>query len=145
MEKQNEINLHATTDALVWASEFLNVIKKEGIHLLLDKDWLHTWFANAIMTGCDHTASAKNKQYIYILKSHTGELVKIFDYEPDDADMDEAYAKYLYKTGDLAPGTASMNCVLYRWCKFMNVGKTIPLKYGTEKILMYQSTTGNNI
>lgn len=29
-----EINLHATTDASVWASEFLNVIKKVEHHTL---------------------------------------------------------------------------------------------------------------
>jgi hypothetical protein len=128
-----EINLHATTDASVWAFEFLNVIKKEGIHLLLDKDCLHTWFANAIMTGCDHTASARDKQYIYILKSHTGELVKIFDYEPGDADMDEAYAKYLREEDDLVPGTASMNCVLYRWRKMDVYLKDQPIEVWNGK------------
>lgn len=117
-----EINLHSTTDANVWAKEFIKVYERlyAGVQKLQNPDfenWVMTWFANAIMTGCDLAASARDKQYIYILKSHTGELVKIFDYEPDDADMDKAYAEHLREEDDLAPGTASTNCVLYRWRK----------------------------
>jgi hypothetical protein len=113
-----EINLLATTDASVWASEFLKVIKKEGIQLLLDEDCLRSWFANAIMCGYDHSNSDKDNQYIYILKSHSGEIVKIYNYEPTSSEMDKDYAAYLKETftADLV-GFASWNCALYRWRK----------------------------
>lgn len=144
MNTKNEIksNLHSTVDANVWAKEFVKVFKHlyaGGVNLQDGwigadfENWVMTWFANAIMTGCDHAASARDKQYIYILKSHTGELVKIFDYEPDDADMDKAYAKHLHKKDDLAPGTASINCVLYRWCKFNECWKDHPIEVWNGK------------
>lgn len=143
MKNQNEVNLHSTLDANVWAKEFVKVYEQRlygGGTNLQDRyiradfeSWMMTWFANAIMTGCDHTGSARDKQYIYILKSHAGELVKIFDYEPSDADMDEAYAKYLHEEVDLMPGTASCNCVLYRWRKMDVYLKDQPIEVWNGK------------
>ena len=142
MKNQIKSNLHSTTDANVWAKEFVKVFKHlyaGGVNLQdgwISADfesWMVTWFANAIMTGCDHTGSARDKQYIYILKSHAGELVKIFDYEPGDADMDEAYAKYLHEEVDLMPGTASCNCVLYRWRKMDVYLKEQPIEVWNGK------------
>lgn len=158
MNKKNEIeiNLHSTLDANVWAKEFIKVYERlyaGGTKLPTGytspdfENWMMTWFANAIMTGHDHAALARDKQYIYILKSHTGELVKIFDYEPDDADMDEAYAKHLREEDDLAPGTASMNCVLYRWRKMDVYLKDQPIEAwnGKNTNVSKYNWIGNNV
>jgi len=124
-----KINLLATTDASVWVSEFKKILDKQGIQLLLDEDWLRTWFANAIMCGYDHGCSNRDNQYIYILKSHTGEIVKIYDYEPTSSEMDKDYAAYLNETvtADLA-GFASYNCALYRWRKIDTYLKDQPIQ-----------------
>lgn len=50
------MRLHATTDAQVWAKEFIGVASAkvaagESVLDLLDEGWLIGWFANAIETG----------------------------------------------------------------------------------------------
>ena len=46
------VNLHDTFDGLVWAKEFCRIAGGKGI--VIDEDWMHGWFANAIMAGYDH-------------------------------------------------------------------------------------------
>jgi hypothetical protein len=132
MEK--EINLLATTDASVWASEFKKILDKQGVHLIKDEDWLHTWFANAIMCGYDHGCSDRDNQYIYILKSHTGEIVKIYDFEPTSYEMDRDYYTYLNQpsTG-YSVGIAGWNCILYRWRKIDTYLKDQPIQVWNGK------------
>lgn len=50
-----EANLHGTTDASVWAREWCRIareieIAKDG-RMVIDEDWMISWFANAIMAG----------------------------------------------------------------------------------------------
>jgi hypothetical protein len=51
MKKKN-INLVGNLDAVVWAKEFIKIVKKNTGHEL-DEDWMRAWFANALMTGHD--------------------------------------------------------------------------------------------
>jgi hypothetical protein len=46
---ETEIDLHATTDAQVWAREFMRIFgeRREDI----DESLMISWFANAIQTG----------------------------------------------------------------------------------------------
>lgn len=43
----SELDLHATTDAAVWASEFNKVAQQLG-YSPMDEGWLIGWFANAM-------------------------------------------------------------------------------------------------
>lgn len=43
------IDLRITTDAVVWAKEFIRLYKKFGYEP--DEQMMTTWFANAIMVG----------------------------------------------------------------------------------------------
>ena len=45
-----EKRLHTTTDAAVWAEEFMNIANKLEIKGI-DEGWMIGWFANAIETG----------------------------------------------------------------------------------------------
>ena len=47
-----KINLHDTTDAAVWADEWLKTIDKHP-NIPTDKGTMIGWFANAIMAGYD--------------------------------------------------------------------------------------------
>lgn len=51
MKATDEVNLLNIPDGKVWADEFCRIAKSKGIEL--DADWMHTWFANAIMCGYD--------------------------------------------------------------------------------------------
>jgi len=55
ISKPNSGHLHSEFDARVWASEFVRIWNEIG-RPDPDVDWMHTWFANAIMTGYDHRA-----------------------------------------------------------------------------------------
>lgn len=44
--------LHQTTDAKVWAQEFIRIIKDDPT-MALDEGFMIGWFANAIMIGYD--------------------------------------------------------------------------------------------
>ena len=43
----DELDLHATTDAALWASEFNKVAQRLG-YSPMDEGWLIGWFANAM-------------------------------------------------------------------------------------------------
>jgi hypothetical protein len=43
-----ELDLHATTDAAIWASEFSQVAQRLG-YSPMDEGWLIGWFANAML------------------------------------------------------------------------------------------------
>ena len=45
----SELDLHATTDASVWASEFNKAAQRLG-YSPMDEGWLIGWFANAMLT-----------------------------------------------------------------------------------------------
>ena len=47
-----EIDLIQTTDAKIWAKEFNRIAQNLG-YSEMDEEWLHGWFANAIMVGID--------------------------------------------------------------------------------------------
>lgn len=47
--EREEVNLLETTDANVWAKEFVR------INPCIDLDSIRSWFANAIMCGSDHS------------------------------------------------------------------------------------------
>ena len=53
VEPREEVKLHNTTDAMIWAKEFMWIIMQPG--KLIDEEIMLGWFANAIMTGSDHT------------------------------------------------------------------------------------------
>lgn len=44
-------NLNDTTDALVWAKEFMKTLENPDVEL--DEEMMLSWFANAIMAGYD--------------------------------------------------------------------------------------------
>lgn len=48
-----EVNLHSTTDARVWASEFMRIIVKSESPVIIDEGLMLGWFANAMMAGYD--------------------------------------------------------------------------------------------
>ena len=79
---------------------------------------MHTWFANAIMCGYDHMAWKRDKEYIYIMQSNSGAIVKVFHYEPSVQDMAKAYAQYLNcDDAAIGKGSIEINTTLYRWAK----------------------------
>lgn len=53
-----ELNLHGTTDAAVWAKEFCRLFPDADEGLMI------SWFANAIMTGVDSVPNAPTWQDI---------------------------------------------------------------------------------
>lgn len=48
----SEVNLNITTDAQVWADEWLRIIA-ENPTIPTSRDAMITWFSNAIMVGYD--------------------------------------------------------------------------------------------
>jgi len=128
-EENIEVKLHNTTDAQVWTDDFFKTFGKVYpdiiyyINSLLPKErresfkeWVFGWFCNAIQTGIDLTNNERDIRYIYILKSHSGVIVKVWNYgsEPSLYDMDEAYGEYLGGT----PADSYVNCTLYRYNKY---------------------------
>jgi hypothetical protein len=53
MAGNNPNKLLETTDAKVWAEEFCRVFGERIPALRGKQDWVHGWFANAIMVGYD--------------------------------------------------------------------------------------------
>ncbi len=45
--------LHGTTNAIIWAEEFVKIIKKNP-SIPVDEGFMIGWFANAMMTAHDH-------------------------------------------------------------------------------------------
>lgn len=52
---REEINLHSTMDASVWAEEFIRIFAHRRDEI--DEGLMIGWFANSIMTGYDHATS----------------------------------------------------------------------------------------
>ena len=46
-DEKKILDLHATTDAAVWASEFNSAARRLG-YSAMDEGWLIGWFANAM-------------------------------------------------------------------------------------------------
>ena len=111
-EKSKKGDIHSTMDANVWTDEFLKTFQYAN----LDRESVHSWVCNMIMVGYDHALSRRNKDHIYILKSHTGAIVTVFPWEPSVKEMDQAYAKHLNQD-QLQPGASEWNCILYRWSR----------------------------
>lgn len=49
---ENDIKLHETMDADIWAKEFMRIWGDKRQEL--DVDLMRSWFANSIMCGFDH-------------------------------------------------------------------------------------------
>lgn len=58
--KMDEIDLHLTMDATIWADEFNRIFVKHG-EQPIDHEVLVSWFANSIMTGYDHAMRLKEQ------------------------------------------------------------------------------------
>ena len=63
---KKEVNLHSTMDAKIWAEEFMKYFY--NILFEFDEGVMLSWFANAIMTGYDHS-SRRSEEKINKLKS----------------------------------------------------------------------------
>jgi len=133
---EKEVNLHSTMDAQTWAKEFTRVfIELYGTKIFKCNtegnpsqntieeynnfmEWIYAWFCNAIMCGYDHMARKRDKEYIYILQSNSGAIVKVFHWEPTVKDMVKAYAHYLNCDDDeICTGSIEINTTLYRWAR----------------------------
>jgi hypothetical protein len=86
-------DLYQTMDAQVWATEFCSMFEDIYGHKI-DDEWMHGWFANSIMCGYDHQSWKRDKEYIYILKTCGGDILKVFHWEPTEKDVREEYVKH---------------------------------------------------
>lgn len=120
-EKKKEVDLHSTMDAQVWAKEFCRVFKE--IHKFdLDEEWVFGWMANSIMCGYDTANSRNDKKYIYVFLSGSGEVINVFSVEPDERELDNAYARYLDTPYDESfKGVGSRGTTLVRYSKYTGV------------------------
>lgn len=122
-----EVKLHNTTDAQVWTDDFFKTFGKVYpdisyyINSLLPKErresfkeWVFGWFCNAIQTGIDLTNNKRDKQYIYILQSNSGDIVDIYYYEPSEQYINSSY-KFYYNIDDKTHVDASKKCNLIRY------------------------------
>lgn len=151
-EKDNtEVKLHNTTDAQVWTDDFFktfgkvypdvfycinSLLPKEGTKSF--KEWVFGWFCNAIQTGIDLTNNKRDKQYIYILQSNSGDIVDIYNYEPSEQDINSSY-KFYYNFPKETPVDASKKCNLIRYNKYKGIqcwnGKAEPdTKYNWKNL-----------
>ena len=64
-----EINLHDTTDATIWTSEWLRIIKDHP-NIPTDEESMISWFANAIMAGYDMGRKAGESLVVDDAKNH---------------------------------------------------------------------------
>ena len=105
-------DLMQTTDGKIWASEFCKIFTQlYGDKLVVDQkfeDWIYTWMCSSIMCG-----SEQNKKFTYILKSHAGSIIQVYNYEPTPSELDKKYSEYLGI--ECTSGVASWNCGLYRF------------------------------
>lgn len=74
MENDNlGAKLHSTTDADVWAKEFMTTFKNHsGKSAWIDEDTIRTWFANSIMCGWNHAHQKLDKKHSQILNFCAG-------------------------------------------------------------------------
>ena len=150
-EENVEVKLHNTTDAQVWTDDFFKTFGKVYpeiiyyINSLLPKErresfkeWVFGWFCNAIQTGIDLTNTERNKQYIYILQSNSGDIVDIYTYEPYEQDINSSY-RFHYNIDDETHVDASKKCLLIRYNKHKGMqywnGKAEPeTKYNWKNV-----------
>lgn len=93
LTKTQSKDLHQTMDAQIWATEFCSVF--EDIYgYKINNEMMHSWFANSIMCGWDHQSWKRDKEYIYILKTRGGDILKVFHWEPSERDIREEYVKH---------------------------------------------------
>lgn len=125
-----EVKLHNTTDAQVWTDEFIKTLNSVFPEIFNDpnylvpkrryddfKEWVFGWFCNAIQTGIDLTNNERDKQYIYILQSNSGDIVDIYNYEPSEQDINSSY-KLRFNFPKETPVDASKKCHLIRYNKY---------------------------
>lgn len=150
-EENIEVKLHNTTDAQVWTDDFFktfekiypdifyyinSLLPKEGCESF--KEWVFGWFCNAIQTGIDLTNNERDKRYIYILQSNSGDIVDIYNYEPSEQDINSSYKlRFNFPTG--TPVDASKKCLLIRYNKHKGMqywnGKAEPeTKYNWKNV-----------
>jgi len=112
-----------TMDAQIWAEEFCEIYNKNK--LTIDRDWMISWFANAIMAGFDEACRRYERKdnWVYVLKDwQNGVVIALYSQEPTKERCDKDYELYLgydlewevpriiYKTGQ----DSSWNCTLER-------------------------------
>lgn len=68
-EMANLTDLHATTDAQVWAREFIDIIETAPTADPHSEDFMRIWFANAIETGRVH-AQQEERERDFMEKLH---------------------------------------------------------------------------
>ena len=51
INENGQVDLHRTTDGMVWAREFVHILGNHPTADPYDVGFMHTWFANAIETG----------------------------------------------------------------------------------------------
>ena len=113
---QKDVDLHQTVDASVWASEFCKVFGKL-YKSNIDPEWVHSWMCNALMCGWDHQSWKRDKEYIYILKTCDGDILKVFHWEPTEKDIREEYVKH-YPEDMVGKDYDVWNYIrLYRWSR----------------------------
>lgn len=72
------IKLHQTMDGLIWAEEFMNIWyeKFNCDPAQITTEWLHSWFANAIMCGFERAIS-RERQAAKVLEDGVNEYIEI--------------------------------------------------------------------
>ncbi len=108
-------------DAMKWAAKF----HKENP--AIDKELMHTWFANAMMAMHDHIENRNKKEklndtWVYVLSNaQTPDVIALYHDEPSKEQVNRDYALSLGKDLELAWGdepatgqAASYNCLLTR-------------------------------
>jgi len=91
--KKAEVNLHSTMDAKVWTDEFCKTYEKL-YNQKIDEEWIYGWMCDAIMCGYDHQSWQRDNEYIYILKTAGGDILKVFHYEPSEKNIKDEYVKH---------------------------------------------------
>jgi hypothetical protein len=115
-KSENIVNLHSTMDANVWAKEFCNTYRKL-YNREIDEEWVRSWMCNAIMCGYDHQSWKQDKEYIYILKTTMGDILKVFHWEPSEKEIRAEYVKHY--PNDVTGGNYNIfdYIKLYRWSR----------------------------
>lgn len=115
-EQKNQKNLHSDPDARRWAREFvetaIGMLNRGGNpHAMLrDEDWLHGWFANAMMAMHDHCCRESTKQRRALTESYENREKQFVAQR--NALQDQAYSREdrltqiceILQTGDAVQG-----------------------------------------
>ena len=109
----SELDLSATTDAAVWASEFSKVAQQLG-YSPMDDGWLIGWFANAMFAQEMAIRRAKEPQLQW--KQYPQEV------PPEDAIGEDFVVRWCFGKAD-ASKSIFFNIVTYdpsKWCRHAN-------------------------